>query len=197
LTSEQFFITYGVRAPNLMWFLGAGGSAAAGIPTAYHLIWQFKRRLYCAAERVSLKSCEDLSNPGTQIRLQRYFDRLGRYPKADSPEEYAAFFEAAYPDAGDRRTIIDGYVRDAVPSFGHAVLAALLSISKTRIVWTTNFDKLVEDAAVKVLSSTGRLVIASLDNAQVAMQAINAGRWPIVGKAPRGLPVAEVEEHLG
>lgn len=182
MTSEQFFITYGVRAPNLMWFLGAGASAAAGIPTAYHLIWQFKRRLYCAAERVSVKSCEDLSNPSTQTRLQRYFDRFGRYPKPDSPEEYAAYFEAAYPDAGDRRTIIDQYVRDATPSFGHAVLAALLSIGKARIVWTTNLDKLVEDASIKVLGSTGRLVAASLDNAQVALQAINDGRWPIVGK---------------
>jgi len=165
-----------------MWMLGAGTSSASGIPTAYHLIWQFKRRLYCAAERVSLKSCEDLSSPSTQARLQRYFDRLGRYPKPDSPEEYAAYFEAAYPDSGDRRTIIEQYVRDATPSFGHTVLAALLSIGKARIVWTTNFDKVVEDASIKALGSTGRLVMASLDNAQVALQAINAGRWPIVGK---------------
>jgi hypothetical protein len=182
LKSEQFFITFGVRAPNLMWLIGAGGSASAGIPTAYHLIWQFKRRLYCASERVSLKSCGDLSNSAIKQRLQRHFDRTERFPKPDAPEEYAAYFEAAYPDAGDRRTIIEQYVRDATPSFGHSVLATLLSISKSRIVWTTNFDKLIEDATVKALGSTSRLVVASLDNAEVAIQSINTERWPIVGK---------------
>jgi hypothetical protein len=50
-----------VRAPNLMWLLGAGASASAGIPTASSLIWQFKRTLFCTRQRISAKSCEDLS----------------------------------------------------------------------------------------------------------------------------------------
>lgn len=179
---EEFLITYNVRAPNLMWFLGAGASAAAGIPTAHHLIWQFKRTLFCASQRISIKTLEDLSDPLTQHRLKKHFDALNSFPAEDAPEEYAAYFEAAYPHPSDRRTIIDKYVRDGSPSYGHMALASLLATGNVRIIWTTNFDKLLEDASVQVLGSTSRVVVASLDNAQIAREAVNAGRWPIICK---------------
>jgi NAD-dependent SIR2 family protein deacetylase len=182
MSFDQFLVTYNVRAPNLMWLLGAGASAASGIPTAHHLIWQFKRTLFCAAQRISLKNLEDLSDPVTQQRLKRYFDGLGHFPPEDSPEEYAAYFEAAYPHPNDRRTIIEKYVLNGTPSYGHMALGSLLATGSAQIVWTTNFDKLLEDAAVRILGSTSRLVVASLDTANVARDAINAGRWPIICK---------------
>ena len=39
----EFLRLYPARAPQLMWFLGAGASAGAGIPTAWEMIWEFKR----------------------------------------------------------------------------------------------------------------------------------------------------------
>jgi len=33
-----------------MWFLGAGASAGAGIPTAWDMIWEFKRLIYCTEQ---------------------------------------------------------------------------------------------------------------------------------------------------
>jgi NAD-dependent SIR2 family protein deacetylase len=179
---DEFLRTFNVRAPNLMWLLGAGASAASGIPTAYDLIWQFKRTLYCSANRVSLRSCEDLSSPVVQQRLQRFFDGQARYPKAGASEEYSAYFEAAYPDASDRRSKIDEFVRDATPSFGHKALAAMLATGKSRLIWTTNFDRLVEDASVQQCGSTTRLVTAGIDNAELVLQALNEGRWPILAK---------------
>jgi NAD-dependent SIR2 family protein deacetylase len=182
MTIEEFLRVYPVRAPNLVWLLGAGASAAAGIPTAGALIWQFKRTLFCAAQRISVKSCEDLSDAAIQRRLDCYFESLGGFPPTGSPDEYSAYFEAAYPDAKDRRSILQGFLTGVKPSYGHLALAALMKMDKARIVWTPNFDKLVEDAAVQVLGSTSSFVVATLDNAYVAMQAINEGRWPVIAK---------------
>ena len=42
----SFRNAFPLRAPRLMWLLGAGASAAAGIPTAGDMIWDFKRRIY-------------------------------------------------------------------------------------------------------------------------------------------------------
>jgi hypothetical protein len=157
-------------------------SATAGIPTAGNLIWQFKRTLFCAKQRVSVKSCEDLSSVTVRQRLQRYFDGLGTFPPEDSPEEYATYFEATYPDPADRRTVLDGCLAGSKPSYGHLVLAALMKLGKVRVVWTPNFDKLIEDAAVHMFGSTAHFVVATLDNSQVALQALNEGRWPLIGK---------------
>ena len=63
---EQFVRLYPQRASQIMWFLGAGASAAAGVPTAGQMDWEFKRQLYCAAQRVSLAACSDLTNLAIQ-----------------------------------------------------------------------------------------------------------------------------------
>ena len=182
MTLDEFLVTYTVRTPQLMWLLGAGSSAAGGIPTANNLIWKFKQTLFCASQRISVKSVEDLSSPIVQQRLKRHFEGLGTFPAEDAPEEYAAYFEAAYPHANDRRTVIDKYVRDGSPSYGHMALAVLFALDRARIVWTTNFDRLLEDASIGVLGSSSRLVVASLDNALVAREALNSERWPLVCK---------------
>jgi hypothetical protein len=138
--------------------------------------------LYCAAQRISLKACEDLSSSLLRRQLQGYFDSLGTFPPANSPDEYAFYFEATYKDPADRRAVIDRYVSGASPSYGHRVLAILLSQGKARIVWTPNFDRLIEDSAVKAFGGTSRIVVASLDSASLALQAMNEGRWPLICK---------------
>ena len=51
---EDFLRFYPLRSQNIMWFVGAGASAAAGIPTAGDLIRKFKSNLYCAKQKVSV-----------------------------------------------------------------------------------------------------------------------------------------------
>ncbi len=57
-----------------MWLLGAGASAAAGIPTASDMILNFKQQLYVSQRRVSPRSVSDLSNPAVRSLLQSYID---------------------------------------------------------------------------------------------------------------------------
>src|SRR6266446_6924160 len=179
---SDFLRLHQIRSPNIMWFLGAGASASAGIPTAFNLIWDFKRTLYCSAQKVSIDSCSDLGSPVLRAKLQHYFDATGNCPPGNSEDEYSHYFKVAYPDEQDRRRYIDQLVAGASPSYGHLALATLLKIDSARIVWTTNFDTTVEDATVKVFGGTSRLVTATLDSAQLAMEAINEGRWPLLAK---------------
>jgi hypothetical protein len=146
------------------------------------MIWDFKRMLYCSAQKVPVAACEDLSSPNVRARLQNYFDATGRFPSDGSDEEYSHYFRSAYPDEQDRRRYVDRLVTNASPSHGHIALACLLKLEKARIVWTTNFDGMVEDAASQVFGTTTKLVTSTLDSAQLAMEALNEGRWPLLAK---------------
>lgn len=50
------------------------------------------------------------------------------------------------------------------------------------IVWTTNFDRLVEDAAAAKFKTTGRLTDGDLNNPSTVVEAISESRWPVYGK---------------
>ncbi|MBI4558201.1 MAG: SIR2 family protein [Candidatus Hydrogenedentes bacterium] len=178
----EFVRRYHMRSPNIMWFLGAGASVASGIATANDMVWEFKRLLYCTQERVALDACRDLGSLNLRTILQKHFDANGRYPAANSPEEYPLYFEAAYPHEVDRRRCIENLVIGAKPSYGHLVLAALLKLDKARAVWTTNFDRMVEDAVTAVFGTGSKLISSTLDSPDLSIQALNEGRWPLLTK---------------
>ena len=179
---SEFLRLYPLRAPGLMWFLGAGASAAAGVPTASDLIWDFKRRIYSSRERIPLSSCSDLADPHLRDRLQAFFDADPRFPSEGHAEEYSAYFEVAFPDEGDRRKFLDDALQGASPSFGHLALAALLKLDKARAVWTTNFDTMVEDAVSIIFGTTSALTVADLERHTAARDAIREQRFPMLSK---------------
>ena len=161
-----------------MWLLGAGASAAAGIPTAADMIWEFKQQLYVSQRRVSLKSVGDLANAAVRHTLQSFIDGLDRFPRPGSPDEYAALFEAAYPSEADRRAYIAAKIAGGKPSYGHIALAALMRAGHTHLAWTTNFDPLIADACAKVYDGTGHLTTIALDAPSLGREVISGERWP-------------------
>jgi hypothetical protein len=165
-----------------MWLLGAGASAGAGVPTAGDLVWDFKRRLYCSQERVPLSACTDLLDPVLRQRLQGFFDARTSYPARGDPQEYALYFEAAFPDERDRRKFIEEAVRGTRPSYGHLVLATLLKVGRAELIWTPNFDTLLEDATSVIYGTTAALTVADLDRGHVAAEAIAEARFPLLAK---------------
>jgi len=182
MTECEFLLLFPLRAQKLMWFLGAGSSASSGIATAGEMIWDFKRRFYCVQQRVPLRACDDIGDPILRKKLQLYFDGRGDCPPRDSVEEYAHYFSVVFPNEADRRAYIEQMISYANPAFGHLALAVLLKIGLARIVWTTNFDRNVEDAAAKVFKSTKHLVVAALDAPHLLSEAVQEERWPILGK---------------
>src|SRR4051812_9011067 len=99
--ADDFARRFALRAANLMWQLGAGSSASAGIPTAGDMVWEFKQSLFLSQRRSSPKLVSDLSSPIIRARLQAHIDSLGNLPLPGSPDEYAALFEAVYPAETD------------------------------------------------------------------------------------------------
>lgn len=178
IAGDDFARRFSQRGKTSMWFLGAGASAAAGIPTAWDMIWEFKQQLYVSRRRVSPKVVADLANPAVQRELQSFIDGLDGSPEAGAPDEYAALFEATYPNESDRRTYIAAKLSGAKPSYGHIALATLMKADRARLVWTTNFDPLVADACAKVYDGTGHLTTVALDAPGLGREVLNEGRWP-------------------
>lgn len=170
---DDFVRRFPLRAKNLMWFLGAGASASAGIPTAMDMIWEFKRALFISRRPPgSHQVLPDLSQPTVRHRIDEYIRALEDMPSPGAPDEYACFFEDAYPAERDRQAFLKAKVAGAKPSYGHMVLATLLREGLTRLIWTTNFDVLMEDACARVSGTTGTLTTVTLDNAEQAGHAI-------------------------
>ena len=133
---DDFARRFSVRGANLMWLLGAGASNAAGLPTANDLVVEFKRMLYVSQSGRPVRP-GDLAQPAIRNRIEAHVGTLG-LPESGDPEEYAAFFEAAFPHEADRAKFVDGQLGGAKPSYGHMALASLMAAGLCRLVWTTN-----------------------------------------------------------
>ena len=182
LDLPAFLRLFQLRSSQIMWFLGAGASRSAGIKTAGDMIWDFKQQLYRSQRKLPPSAITDIGEPAVQHKLQAHFDALGGFPPAGSGTEYSAYFEATYHSPRDRRAYLDELIARGKPSFGHLALALLMSEKLCRIVWTTNFDRTVEDAAANIFGSTGHLVTADLGEPGKFRRALEEGRWPIYGK---------------
>jgi len=179
VAADDFARRFSQRGGNLMWLLGAGASAAAGIPTAWDMIWEFKQQLYVSRRRVSPKLVTDLANPAVRRELQSFIDGAGNLATMGAPDEYATLFEAVYPSEADRRTYISSKVSGAKPSYGHVALSTLMQSGQVRLVWTTNFDPLIADGCAKVYGGTGQLTTVAIETGPVGRHVIDEGRWPV------------------
>jgi hypothetical protein len=68
---DDFSRRFSLRAPNLMWLLGAGASVSAGIPTASDMVWEFKQLLLVSQRHISPQAVADLSNPALRAQIKR------------------------------------------------------------------------------------------------------------------------------
>lgn len=186
ISSDDFARTFGQRTGQLAWLLGAGTSASAGVPTGQDMITDFKVRLFCAATNLSRQEV-DISDPIWEQRVSTHFDGANGFPPLGDPGEYAAAFEAAYPASGDRRSYIDDAVRRGSPSFGHRVLAALISSGLVKCLVSTNFDQLVERATVVTdamlpVEQQAHLTVSALDSVDRGERCMSEDDWPLLVK---------------
>lgn len=170
------------RADGVMWLLGAGASRASDIKTAGDMTWDFKSRLYRSSKGVPASAVSDLGDQRIRDVLQRHFDASGDFPALWAEDEYARFFEATYPEAQDRRRYIGDIIRGAKPSFGHMAIAHLMKHDLIRLVWTTNFDRVVEDAVATVMGTGSILTVGGLGEPAVIRSAFSQQQWPIYAK---------------
>lgn len=186
LTGQQFASTFCLRPQELAWFLGAGASASAGIPTGNSMIQDFKKRLFCQLSGLSQREV-DANDPLWIERINLFFSSRAALPPPGDPTEYAAAFEAVYPTPEARRSYIEEAIRKGTPSFAHRLLASLLTTRLVPCVFTTNFDQLIETATTvtdQLMPADERayLTVAAIDNADRAKRCLSESRWPLLAK---------------
>ncbi len=182
LDIASFLRLYRLRANGIMWLLGAGASRLAGIKTAGDMIMDFKQEIYRSSKKLPPSALADTGNPMVRKKIQSYFDDLGTFPAEGTPDEYERYFEATFPHPKDRRSYLDALIRVGKPTFGHHALALLMREDLCRIVWTTNFDRTIEDATALVNDGTGFLTVADLGEPAKLTRAISDRRFPVYGK---------------
>lgn len=170
----------------MAWFLGAGASAASGIPTGYAMIRDFKAQIFCRESNLSRREI-DTVDPIWIDRIDAFFERTSILPPDGDPTEYATAFEAVYPQPRHRRQYIDDAISKGTPCFGHKVLGSLMAAGKLDCAFTTNFDPLMEEAALSAnallpVTDQARPTVAAIDSADRALRCLNESDWPLVAK---------------
>jgi NAD-dependent SIR2 family protein deacetylase len=186
ITSSEFSTTFALRPEQFAWFLGAGASASAGIPTGLAMIREFKKQLFCQSVGLPTRQV-DSTDPLWVSRIAEFFKSRTLLAAAGDPSEYSAAFEAVYPDVAERRRYIEEAIRKGTPSFAHRVIAALITTRRLPCVFTTNFDPMVETAATltdQLVSASERayLTVAALDSVDRAVRCLQEAAWPLIAK---------------
>jgi len=168
------------------WFLGAGASAASGIPTGYAMIRDFKSQIFCRENNLSKRDI-DTADPIWIERIDGFFRRTSLLPPEGDPTEYTAVFESVYPQAKHRRQYIADAIAKGTPSFGHKVLGSLIAARKADCIFTTNFDPLVEESSLAASSALPdkdqvRPNVAAIDSAERAQRCLDESDWPLIAK---------------
>jgi NAD-dependent SIR2 family protein deacetylase len=181
ISESEFLQHYLQNAPRLMWFLGAGTSRSAGLPTATDIIWDLKRRYYCLHENQDLHS-HDINNKAIKQKIQTYMGSKG-FPVLWSTEEYSFYFDLIF---GDDDQAQQHYINETLGSnkislnIGHRVLAGLMEMGNARIVFTTNFDEVIETAFAEVAGKS--LSTFHLEGSYAALEALNGENFPLYAK---------------
>jgi tetratricopeptide (TPR) repeat protein len=132
--------TEGRRALDFCFVLGAGASISSGIPSGQKLVARWEKELAEAyADHEDWKAKHGIT--------------------ADNmAEHYSDYYHAKFPERFEGYNYLEGIMQGASPSAGYAALAYLLCRKGHRLVITTNFDPMTEDA-IRLLEHEHPLVI--------------------------------------
>ncbi|HVL97903.1 MAG TPA: SIR2 family protein [Egibacteraceae bacterium] len=143
------------------------------------MIDDLKRVLYVSKGN-RLPSAADFTEPGVKQRVQDFVEALG-LPPAGHRDEYAAVMEAVYSRPEDRRRYLQDRLEAAQPGYANLCFAALIAARRVDMVWTTNFDQVVERACERFGAATS-LMTATPESGDAAVRAVTEGRVPLYVK---------------
>ncbi|MBX4863723.1 SIR2 family protein [Rhizobium bangladeshense] len=169
------------RPQSLAWFLGAGASRNAGLPTATDLIWELKRKYYQKAENQQIAP-QDMQLEPVRSKVQSFMDSRG-FPPLWAENEYTLYFEKIFGQNREmqRRYLIKQLADDKISlSLGNRVMGALLAGRYTRVAFTTNFDTVVEKAVAQVGGES--IAAYHLEGATSARRAFDNEEFPFYCK---------------
>jgi hypothetical protein len=181
MNQGEFTGIFCARPQNFAWFLGAGASRTAGVPTATDIIWDLKRRYYCQQENQDI-SRQDIQNAAIRQRIQSFMESRG-FPALWADGEYETYFKKIFGDDRERQRkylhamLAEEHVR---LSAGCRVLGGMMASGLCRAVFTTNFDSVVEKAVAVVGKQS--LSAYHLEGPHAALNALNNEEFPLYCK---------------
>jgi hypothetical protein len=181
IDQSEFTSVFSARPQNFAWFLGAGASATAGLPTATDVIWDLKRRFYRREENQDI-SRQDMQNEPVRARIQAFMESRG-FPELWAADEYTAYFEKIFGDDKERqRRYLKAILSEehVTLSVGSRVFGAMIASGMCRVTFTTNFDSVVEKAVAEVAGQS--LSAYHLEGSSAANQALNNEEYPLYCK---------------
>ena len=181
LSQTELASIFSERPQNFAWFLGAGASRTAGLPTASDIIWDLKRRYYCREENQDF-SRQDILNEAVKVRIQSFLDSRG-FPEPWSEDEYATYFEKIFGDDRERqRRYLKAILSEegVTLSVGNRIFGAFMAVGFSRVAFTTNFDSVVEKAVAEMGAQS--LSAYHLEGAHAANNALNNEEYPLYCK---------------
>ncbi len=121
--------TRSMEAPNFALLIGAGASASSGVKTAGQMIAEWRRQMH------------------EQSKSEDPFEEwLKKQDWYNDEDEYPILFEGVCDQPSHRRTYIENCIKDARPSWGYIYLANIIANKYFNVVFTPNFDDLVNEA---------------------------------------------------
>lgn len=180
---EQTYLTGIVteKPQNFAWFLGAGASRSAGLPTAWDIIWELKRQ-YFTREESEKVSRQDIQIAAVRERIQAFMISRG-FPKDGDFAEYETYFEIIFgTDRERQRSYLVRVLNEekATLSVGNRVMGALLGADYCKAVFTTNFNSIVEKAVAEVTARS--LAAFHIEGSRASVQALNNNEFPLYCK---------------
>lgn len=145
LTEEALLNSLNIaKGDDITFLLGAGCSILSGCMASSKLIYEFKKRIYCAKKGIRLESFSFINEEKLKENIIKEFD------DSNINNLYSYYFEKCFPDFYDRNQFVKENFQDKKPSFGYLCFADYLISKGVKNVLTTNFDLLIERAIRKL-----------------------------------------------
>ena len=158
---QRIITTRNGSIPNFALLLGAGASKTSNVKTAVELIDDWRRTRF--------------ESSSTEMTYQRW---LQNQPWYGHDDEYSILFEFIYDQPSQRRVFVEECVKEAKPNWGYVYLTGLLQRHYFDVVFTTNFDDLINEACY-IYSDGLRPIVAAHDSAVQGIR-VTAGRPKII-----------------
>ena len=152
------------KVPNFSLLLGSGASKSSGVTTAQEMISEWRSVL-----GAYISSSQKYHGNIDQDALDR---------ASGHDDEYSILFEAMYDQPSQRRVHIEECIKEARPSWGYVYLTSFLQDRLFDVIFTTNFDDLINEACY-LYSEKLRPIVAAHDSVIQEIR-VTAGRPKII-----------------
>lgn len=137
-------------------FLGAGASRSSGVALASEMIAEWRQQAFA-----------EQAQPG-----EKFDEWCARQRWFDSPTEYSELFESLYPDERARQKYVEPKIEAGFPAWGYLYLSDIVRIGRLNLIFTTNFDDLVNEALTRFVGYTA--VVCAADSEVASINLVTA-----------------------